>query len=682
MNLQRLGLLMASVALVASCGGGGGGSSTPAPTPAAPAPAPSALVPVLCASPSATYNLWTTALAAPGKNIAITVAGCTGAIGNPVWTQTAGPALPLPADRTQTISLDTLVAGSYTFRVDFTDPAGTARSESVSFSVPATVAAVEVLTLRASQSVRMGGKVSVRAWPPTWAASQVESVTWTQLEGPTVTLDTTNPQLALFTAPAVTRDTPIRLRATLRAKDGRTDSDEVLVLVEAKAQAVASDKTAVWAGDHVQRTHAYKAASPWASVLGPCTYDPAMVMTGSAANLCSTRRLPLLAQETGGAVPTIDQVMNRVLVSHDWLGRNFETFLRTQDPQGDFRRMLMSTTAIVLGTQVRPSFYYAVSGAIYLDADNFWLTPEERDTVNEEPDYRSDFASDLKFEGLWRYVKDGKSIFAYFDPTQRITRSTADLGNESSWLLYHELTHALDYTPPGAYASLNPDLSVLANLTPRYNAYQLTSDTLDALYPLRSTEMSSLAQVMYQGATATALEKTYTATQVGGFFAPDLATDDYAYSHVAEDVAMTQEEALMARRLGIRRDVGYVDAGDTDRLVRWGERGRVGQPAIQPRLRHITGALVPWFPASELNLLAAPEPLAVGVPWRSNGVQSVVLRNAQSAGSTAAPDLMTMWQQRKQLQRAVQHRQALLRRLPLQRAAQPLPAPAAAAPKP
>ncbi len=171
MNLQRLGLLMASVALVASCGGGGGGSSTPAPTPAAPAPAPSALVPVLCASPSATYNLWTTALAAPGKNIAITVAGCTGAIGNPVWTQTAGPALPLPADRTQTISLDTLVAGSYTFRVDFTDPAGTARSESVSFSVPATVAAVEVLTLRASQSVRMGGKVSVRAWPPTCGAS-------------------------------------------------------------------------------------------------------------------------------------------------------------------------------------------------------------------------------------------------------------------------------------------------------------------------------------------------------------------------------------------------------------------------------------------------------------------------------------------------------------------------------
>ena len=118
--------------------------------------------------------------------------------------------------------------------------------------------------------------------------------------------------------------------------------------------------------------------------------------------------------------------MDRVLVSHDWLGRNFETFLRTQDTQGDFRRMLMSTTAIVLGTHVRPSFYFAGTGAIYLDADNLWLTPSERDTVSEVPDFRSDFDRDLQYSGVWRYVQNNQSIFVFFDPRSRVNRD-ADL---------------------------------------------------------------------------------------------------------------------------------------------------------------------------------------------------------------------------------------------------------------
>jgi hypothetical protein len=319
----------------------------------------------------------------------------------------------------------------------------------------------------------------------------------------------------------------------------------------------------------------------------------------------------------------VEQVMDRVLVSHDWLGRNFENFLRTQDTQGDFRRMLMSTGAIVLGAQVRPSFYNPGTGAIYLDADNFWLTPAERDTVSEVPDFRSDFDRDLNYSGLWRYVQNNQSIFVYFDPRSRVTRDATYLLYDAGWLLYHELTHALDFTPPSAYGALNNSLSAWGNMEPRYRAAQLMSNTLATQFPLTSAVMRGLAQVKFLGASADAGQRGYTPGQVSGFFSADIATDEYNYTTVYEDTAMTLEELLMSRRLGIQRDVAITDkivattTGST-LIVRWGQRGRIGSSAIKPRARAVAQALVPWFDANEIDNLLAPLQMRAGESWNAN----------------------------------------------------------------
>ena len=206
--------------------------------------------------------------------------------------------------------------------------------------------------------------------------------------------------------------------------------------------------------------------------------------------------------------------MDRVVVSHDWLGRNFENFLRTQDAQGDFRRLLKSVTAVVLGTQVRPSFYYALTGAIYLDGDNFWLSPEERDTVNEAPDFRSDFGSALQYSDMWRYVQNNLSIFVAFNPRSRLTRDVAYLLNESGWLMYHELGHAQDFLPSSQYAGLNAALDPWGNIGPRYANRQLMSDSLRINFGLASSEMNGLAQVKFIGATANDTQRGYTPDQV------------------------------------------------------------------------------------------------------------------------------------------------------------------------
>jgi hypothetical protein len=620
----------------------------------------------LCAAGTA-YGTFATPLPVQGKNVGITVAGCTGAIGSPRWVQTAGPAVLLAADKTQTVSFDPPQAGGYAFQVSFVDPTGGLRSENVALNVGSAATTAARVTVRASHSVRMGGKVSVRAWPTLPDGDSVRAVTWTQIEGPAVVLDTSTSRLALFTAPQVSRDTVIRLRATLYTANGLSDSDEVVVLVEQYAQAPATATEAVWGGDHVARVYPYVDNGPYSSVLRGCVYDAGQIHSGSGYNLCTLGQLPLLAQETGGNMPSVEQVMRRVLVSHDWVGRNFEAFLRTQDPQGDFRRMLNSVVAIVLSTEVRPSFYYAGTGAIYLDAESFWLTPEERDQISEAPDYRSDFGNGLQYTTLWRYVQDGRSIFAYFDPRARVTRTMTDVRNETAYLLYHELGHALDYIPPAAYAGLQNNLSVWSNISPRYQQYELTSDIVPATYPLRSSVMAGLGQVQYQGVTATAFQQSLTAAQVAAEFSADLATDDYAYSTQFEDVAMTMEELLMQRRLGIQREFAVTDAitsasTRSSIIVRWGQRGRVGEATIKPRAAMIAQALVPWLAASEVSQLPAPTQMRTGESWFATNSQPTSPRMARAPGTP--PTLQEMWQFQREVQRVQNHRVGGGKRLP------------------
>jgi len=613
---------------LSGCGGGGGGSgvaSGPAPQP------PAAAGPCDGGAAVATVQ---SAGALVGKQAVAAVLGCTGAITDPQWTQTSGPAVSLLSAQTQLIHFEPGEAGSYGFRVTYRDGLGQPGSKDVTLTItdpPAKALAI----VRNHQAVRMGGNVSVRAWSTTGEA--VQSVSWVQLEGPSVELRAVDTLARQFVAPAVTHDSLLRFRATVTTASG-TDSQDVLVLVEKYDQAPDNSNTHVWSGLHVSRVHSYLASGPYASLLTRCVYDAQL----TDATVCTLGQLPLLGQETKGALPSVEQVMNHVAVSHDWLGANFEAFLRANDTQGDFRRMLMSTTAIVLGAHVRPSFYNPATGAIYLDAGNFWLSPAERDTIDEVPDFRSDFGSSLAYAGLWRYAKADQEFFKYWDPQQRVTRTQSDLLAEAGWLLYHELSHANDFVPSSQYAVLGQADTVNAFASGRYQRGELVSDALHDQFPLTSLEMQGLAEVDFFGSAATAEQQAYTADQVAGFFAADLATDPYAYSDSREDLAMTLEETLMSLRLGVQRDVAIVPNGssgiDFDD-VRWGERGRAGDLRMRSRIKLVAAAVAPWLDSAAPDSLPAPVAMRVGESWDANLTLTPTtspLRHALSASAEMA----------------------------------------------
>jgi len=602
--------------------------------------------------PGKLYGLTTYAGPLVGKQAAAALVSCLGELKSPRWTQLAGPQVTLLSAKTQLIHFEPSAAGSYRFRVDFVDVANRPQVQDVDLEITAPDAPARAV-VRNHQAVRMGGKASLRAWASNGEA--VQAVTWTQTAGPTVSLQTVDSTARQFVAPVVSSDTLLKFRATLTTASGATDSHEVMVLVEFHRQASANDNRALWSGDHVSRVYPYRAASRYAGALVDCAYSASQ----TDANLCPTSRLPFLAQDVAaGQVPSVEQVMERVLVSHDWLGENFEQFLITHDTRGDFRRMLMSTTAVVLGAHVRPSFYYAGTGAIYLDAENFWLTPAQRDTIDEAPDFRAGFGNSLGFYSLWRYVKDGQRYLQFFDPEVRVTRTQADLLADAGWLMYHELLHALDFMPPSEYAILNRNSSAWGNIAPRVTARTLVSDLMSASFPLSSAELAGLGQVSFQGVTATATQNAYTADQVAGFFAADLATDMYAYSTTREDLAMGVEELLMNRRLGVQRDVAFVPRAGEDIIfsnVRWGQRGRVGEPRLKPRIAQAAQRLVPWLPSSDIDAVPAPTPMRVGESWTSNLNLGPLPPTSQADDRRKALSAAEQWQLRKVMERHQLH---------------------------
>ncbi|ALC15237.1 hypothetical protein DSOUD_0443 [Desulfuromonas soudanensis] len=356
----------------------------------------------------------------------------------------------------------------------------------------------------------------------------------------------------------------------------------------------------------------YVSDGSYAEVLKACS-------TADMAGLCTLGTLPLIGDES--PTPTIPDVMSRVLVSHPWMAVRFEEVLNNLPP--DMLTLFKGVTAIVIDSDIRPSFYSAGTAAIYLDPASLWLTNEEKATISRAADYRSNFGADLQFIDLWRYVKGNDYAYASYSLTGTETRQLSDLTFPLARLLYHELAHANDLLPPGSQPALD------LQMTPYQAILSLADVTiaerLHAASPLTSELWLSLAQVLYRGVPATPEQIDYSADVVGDSFASDVANETYSYSSKYEDVAMLFEEAMMKYHFDIDRDIAFTDLPLTitptcdDYRVRWGVRNRLGDPVVKPRAEFVAAALLPGVDLGTFFAdFPTPTSMAIDQGWCSN----------------------------------------------------------------
>lgn len=527
------------------------------------------------------------------------------------WSQKSGESLILKSTHSPMLAFTAPTGGRYEFEL-------TAISENNSYSAITAIDVVEgqtnPLAIRVDHQVTMGSGVSFRIDTPPSAVPG--DISWCLAAGPDINVDLSNLENPLFTAPEVEQDTFTILRASATV-NGHQSSDDVHILITKEAAI-----TSQYFDSPLARTFSYQGQSPYRSVLRDCVYSNQLEQT------CTIEQLPLIGQEANGGK---QQILDRLLVSHQWMGENFEYFLDNLDPDSDFATLLQSVTAIVISYDVRPSFYWVATGAIYLDPNDLWLLAEERDSINEAPDYRSGFGNELQFLMPWRYVKNNQYT-SYITPrSTRVNRTAAEMQPDLASLLYHELAHANDFFPRSIHDDLEGP-TLLDDYETRNSHQLLVSDQLTAKYPLNSTEMASLANVSFRGESATNQQKSYTPSDISSFFAADTAPDYYAYSTRREDAAMLFEEAMMSHRLGIQRDVGITDkpeviSADTIK-VDWGQRGRIGDDTLQNRAAFVINEIIPELDATTLvKNLPQPIPMAQGATWSENLAISPTSKN-------------------------------------------------------
>ncbi|KGJ88723.1 hypothetical protein [Thalassotalea sp. ND16A] len=525
------------------------------------------------------------------------------------WQQTSGPVQVTLLSSSKVVAFTIPVSGDYSFKVDYLD-GFTAKSESISFSASS---GSNKVVARLGHSVVEQGGVSLRAF--TSNDIDTSSITWQQLSGPQVSfdVDNTNTAVTIFDVPSVSADSVIELEVTAKTTAGDTHKDRVSLLIENRPSIVSG----ALFDDALANIHAYNPDSAFADALIKCVYSNQI--ENKISTFCELSELPILANTSNGSTPSIEQIMDRVVVSHDWMAENFRAYLEAFDNQDDFKNLLRATTAIVLSYDVRPSFYWAATGAIYLDPNNYWLTAEQRDTINEAPDYRANLGDDLQFIMPWRYVKENKDVSFNYPVNDRLNRSLVDMKFELADLLYHELAHANDYLPPAEWSSVSPSDSFYEAAT---DVAEISDDMI-IRYPLLSQEMKDLAAVRFTTEKeANDIQKAYTPDDVATFYKDDIANGFYNYTNEKEDLGILFESLMMSLRYGVQRDTAVTTPPDPNPskhvIVAWGQRGRIAEPGISERAAYVTGRLLPEFDLDLIDSLPSPIQMTPGLDWWEN----------------------------------------------------------------
>ena len=554
-----------------------------------------------------------------------------------VWTQTSGTEVTFYAANSKVIGFTPNAAGNYAFEVRYKAADGSVKTLTHQFDVAAGAA---VISARLGHVAIEGIAVSLAGYASADSAStaiDTSSWRWSQSAGPTVSFTdsaTDGKTQVFFDAPSVDEDTVLTFTLTATF-DGQTHTDKIAILVENSTIPVPPENSRFT--DRVATVIPYNDTSAGAQLVD-CLYSNA-----ARFDVCTFGQSPLIAQIT--ETPTTADIMNRVLVSHRWMGDQFKSYLDNFDPNNDFKNLLRATTGVVISYDIRPSFYDPTSGAIYLDPSDLWGTPEQRDTINQAPDFRAGFGSELQFKMPWRYVKDNAYVSFSYPLRQRSSRQLAEANYDFASLLYHELAHANDYFPSTKWSSYENFTTVYDALMQTDNAGDNLSRQLQANYPLDTranqggNALTKLAQVRFRNPDSiTDEQKAFTPTEVAEMFKTEGAPQFYSYSSSAEDLAILFDGFMMLARYGVYRDVAVSDPQVSN--IAWGQRGRLAESAIKPRVSYVATRVLPEFieADSQLQNLPAPLPLDISKSWRDSVVISADASAEAAAQKQAAPD--------------------------------------------
>ncbi|MBX2882237.1 MAG: hypothetical protein KTR32_19980 [Granulosicoccus sp.] len=385
-------------------------------------------------------------------------------------------------------------------------------------------------------------------------------------------------------------------------------------------------------------SYAYKRDSEFSDVLKGC------VLAATVADACTLDTLPFIGQR---GAPDPANIMERVVVTHDWMATRFEEMLHLL-PE-DLLPLFGSTTAIFIGSYVNPSYYSTWNGAIHIDPRFLWLSREEKATISRKPDPRLEYGADLGFDAFRRFVLGQNNAWRNYSLTDESERQHADIRLGLSRVLYHELAHANDFMPHTVLGSVDTSLKVNSAVNSVRDSW--VSRALSAEQPLNSDLLKSMALVRYRNNVATAEEQLVDAAYAGSLMQNDGANYFYGYYTEREDLAGLFEAIMMKLNFGVDMDFAFVSNPETDDpdcseyVVGWGVRGRLGNPLVASRAAFVAERILadPQRVEAMLGEQAMTEQfMRPGDDWCENLILEDVSEVSSDKSSIHSGDMMRL----------------------------------------
>lgn len=339
--------------------------------------------------------------------------------------------------------------------------------------------------------------------------------------------------------------------------------------------------------------------SPFANELISC------VEAQQANTACTLNQLPFIYHSNPN--PTVNDVMNRVVVSHDWMATRLRQILEDERTSKHLLPLFQSVRAVVISADIRPAYFHAYTGAIYLDPYFFWMTNEEKATIEQQQDPRVNARGQFQFLEMNRFVQNGSDIFVgSLDDTSE--RNIAQLIPIASALLFHELAHARDTYHSTFLATVSPSDERLSSLFEDHKTNRRHSHLLVDTLALHNETLPAVAEVLFGNETAIAELSALSGAEVGYLLEGDGANALYSYYTGMEDIAMLFEESMMKIAYDIDRDLAFTNNPSVindcnDLQLEWGVRNRIADANVRTRAKVITKDLLANATANELLVI-------------------------------------------------------------------------------
>ncbi len=385
----------------------------------------------------------------------------------------------------------------------------------------------------------------------------------------------------------------------------------------------------------ITESRSYRPTARYASVLTECAF-------AEQESLCELATLPYIGLNT--LSPSVEDVMQRLVVTHDWMGVRFEEMLHRMP--ADMLGMFSTVTAVVIGSDVRPSSFWPTTGVIRLDPRYLWLNVDEKRTISSDADPRSEYGAELQFVALWREMIGDNYAVDYYSLNDDQERTLGDLEIGLAGVMYHELAHANDIVERTKLSDLSLDSTPL-------QAYEQLFDTSVSMQlyaqealTAQQSYLYELGGVRYYDDDPSDFHRSVLADFVGAEMGTEGKATFYSYSSIFEDSATLLEAAMLKFHYDVEthtafsnKPANYPEASCDEYKVAWGVRNRLASVLVAPRAEFVvnrmiasSGVMSSFFATG----LGRAKPLRVGDGWctsrytdRQSTVQARVIKSDQ-----------------------------------------------------